>query len=93
MRHWNVKGLNNAYAESIIRKAISGSISTTHVAARLGIAKQCVNKPNKCKDCIEKVRHRSRSRKESLGEFFRSAHPCNHGFGDRHGDGLALLKT
>ena len=57
-----MKGLNNAYVESIIRKAISGSISTTHVAARLGIAKQCVNKPNKCKDCIEKVRHRSRSK-------------------------------
>ena len=40
-------GLNDSYVESIIRKASSGKLTTGQAAAKLGIAKQYVNKLKK----------------------------------------------
>lgn len=39
-----MKGLNDAYVESVIRKAISGKLTTGQAAAKLGVSKQYVNK-------------------------------------------------
>ena len=39
-----MNGLNDAYVESVIRKAISGKITTGQAAAKLGVSKQYVNR-------------------------------------------------
>ena len=39
-----MNGLNGSYVESIIRKAISGKLTTAQAAAKLGISKQYANK-------------------------------------------------
>ena len=39
-----MNGLNGSYVESIIRKAISGKLTTAQAAAKLGVTKQYVNK-------------------------------------------------
>ena len=39
-----MNGLNDAYVESVIKKAIAGKLTTGQAAAKLGAAKQCVNK-------------------------------------------------
>jgi len=38
-----MNGLNDAYVESVIKKAISGKLKTGQTAAKLGINKQYVN--------------------------------------------------
>jgi transposase len=42
-----MKGLNDAYVESVIKKAISGKLETGQAAAKLGISKQYVNRLKK----------------------------------------------
>ena len=39
-----MNGLNDAYVESIIKKAISGKLTTGQAAAKLGVSKQYVNR-------------------------------------------------
>ena len=39
-----MNGLNDAYVESVIKKAISGRLTTGQAAAKLGVTKQYVNK-------------------------------------------------
>ena len=39
-----MNGLNDAYVESVIKKAISGKLTTGQAAAKLGVTKQYVNK-------------------------------------------------
>lgn len=42
-----MNGLNDAYVESVIKKAISGKLKTGQAAAKLGISKQYVNRLKK----------------------------------------------
>ncbi len=42
-----MNNLNNSYVESIIKKAIDGSITTRHAARKLGISRQYVNRLKK----------------------------------------------
>ena len=42
-----MNGLNDAYVESAIKKAIAGKLTTGQAAAKLGVTKQYVNKPKK----------------------------------------------
>ena len=42
-----MNGFNDAYVESVIKKAISGKLTTGQAAAKLGISKQYVNRLKK----------------------------------------------
>ena len=39
-----MKGLNDAYVESAIKKGIDGTLATRDASAKLGVTKQYVNK-------------------------------------------------